>query len=114
MLPDGNNCYGRFLARPDCVVQALEELGDVALRSSGYDGSLSVRFRAEVLELESEPLPDGDHLFNGVVDLEAGGLALLALISVRLAACAIVHSFEVNDARDGAIAYLHHGCPRPD
>ncbi|HEY2516672.1 MAG TPA: hypothetical protein VGI39_37640 [Polyangiaceae bacterium] len=112
MFPDGNNCYGHFLVAPGRIVDALEGLGEVSLRTSGYDGSQRVRFRAEQLELDSDPLPDGKHLFNGAVDLDAGGTALLVQVSERLATQGIVHTFELYDTHDIEIAYLHHGCPQ--
>ncbi len=72
MIPDGNNVYGHIVTPRglEPVLVALRSLltdGRVWLKTSGYDGTMTLHLETDTLDFVTTPLGGGRHLFNGGV-----------------------------------------------
>jgi hypothetical protein len=111
-LPDGNNCYGELIGLDDLqpIASCLAAGGWSAhLRASGYDGTQRLFVEGECLELQTEPLGAGEHLFNGGVGGDpATAVALLGQVAQLLTTAGFTYRLELYGEDGQEIAYFSH------
>ncbi|QDV15471.1 hypothetical protein Pan153_00850 [Gimesia panareensis] len=105
-IPDSNNVYGCItsldgLAFVRDAVNKLEEVNEACISVSGYDGSESLILRSDLIDFESEPLENGQHLLNGAI---AGTIneiiSFVSKLSHTLSEAGIEHHFEIYNAEE--------------
>ncbi|QDT24791.1 hypothetical protein Enr10x_00830 [Gimesia panareensis] len=105
-IPDSNNVYGCVtsldgLAFVRDAVNKLEEVNEAFISVSGCDGSESLILKSDLIDFESEPLENGQHLLNGAV---AGSIneiiSFVGKLSHTLSEAGIEHHFEIYNAEE--------------
>lgn len=96
--PDSNNCYGHIVA--PMGIAALAKWSEqspfsASVYTSGYDGTRTLQVRAPGLDLETDPLDGGKHLFTGAVSLGPVGSESLRRASVVLQCAGVRHRLEL-------------------
>ena len=100
-FPDYNNVYGHVIA-PNGLTTVLENVRGTAgvrkagIKVSGYDGSESLILSGDLIEFESEPIENDEHLLKGCI---AGTIEEIIIfigqLSHALSEAKLDHHFEV-------------------